>query len=131
MQPVILCDGSLGEARMPTGEVQRWDKWVLAKLEVDDQFVRNVGTHSAKPTLLSWVPHVLVFIVPRQMVTLGDHRTLLGSFLREALAHAMNWRAGCTLGESFEHSALGLALATHVVEEHEGEIDHGHFQPEL
>ena len=54
--------------------------------------------------------------VRAKMVTLGDHRTLLGSFLREALAHAMNWRAGCTLGESFEHSALGLALATHVIE---------------
>ena len=25
-----------------------------------------------KPTLLSWVPHVAVFIVPRQMVSLGD-----------------------------------------------------------
>ena len=25
-----------------------------------------------KPTMLSWVPHILVFIVPRQMVTMGD-----------------------------------------------------------
>ena len=25
-----------------------------------------------KPTMLSWVPHIMVFIVPRQMVELGD-----------------------------------------------------------
>ena len=54
LQPVILCDGSLGASRMPTGEVLRWDKCVLTKLEVDVQFVQGVGTHSAKSTLLSW-----------------------------------------------------------------------------
>ena len=54
LQPVILCDGSLGSARMSTGEVLRWDKWVLAKVGVEPEFVAVVGTHSAKSTLLSW-----------------------------------------------------------------------------
>ena len=40
--------------------------------------VFNLGAQCAndllepKPTLMSWVPHILVFIVPRQMVFLGD-----------------------------------------------------------
>jgi hypothetical protein len=40
--------------------------------------VFNLGAQCAndllelKPTLMSWVPHILVFIVPRQMVLLGD-----------------------------------------------------------
>ena len=40
--------------------------------------VFNLGAQCAndllelKPTMMSWVPHILVFIVPRQMVFLGD-----------------------------------------------------------
>ena len=31
-----------------------------------------VDLHELKPTGITWVPHILLFIVPRQMVSLGD-----------------------------------------------------------
>ena len=31
-----------------------------------------IDVHELKPTMMTWVPHILCFIVPRQMVLLGD-----------------------------------------------------------
>ena len=31
-----------------------------------------IDIHELKPTMLTWVPHIMCFIVPRQMVELGD-----------------------------------------------------------
>ena len=36
-----------------------------------------IDIHELKPTMLTWVPHIMCFIVPRQLVELGDqtHRS--------------------------------------------------------
>lgn len=34
--------------------------------------VANIDIHELKPSMLTWVPHIMCFIVPRQMVELGD-----------------------------------------------------------
>ena len=62
-----------------------------------------------KPTMLSWVPHVMVFIVPRQMLFLGDpsRRSCdacesFGAMLKKIIKHT-TCRRRLYKGEATEH----------------------------
>jgi hypothetical protein len=66
-----------------------------------------------KPTIMSWVPHILCFIVPRQMVELGDptRRSCdacesFGALLKKIIKHS-TCRRRVTGGEQVAHGAKG------------------------
>ena len=71
-----------------------------------------IDVHELKPTMLTWVPHIMCFIVPRQMVLLGDptRRSCdacesFGAMAKKLIKHATCRRPLMRASERTDHGA--------------------------
>ena len=51
--PLLLSDGRFGDARMDTAEGDKWLQYIGGMLGWEPEYVKGMGTHSAKATLLT------------------------------------------------------------------------------
>ena len=69
LAPAHCADGSWARAAVTSTEVNAWLKRFLASTGLEESSVADVGTHSCKPTLLSWAAKAGLR---------GEHRRMLG-----------------------------------------------------
>jgi hypothetical protein len=130
------------EEPLMMANAQRWDnflalvhslsrEWPQGAPDTDDYRkgraveAFNVGAVVAndllelKPTMESWVPHILCFIVPRQMVDLGDPQRRAcdacesyGAMLKKIIKHSTCRRRITGTGQTVQHGMKASEGAT-------------------